>query len=265
MRAFILSIFSILSFFSSFADNSIKDISIIQGQTFDPSIFQTSSHKNSRSTKKQIHVVVVIDVFRAFTTASYILNKHPASYTLALKSNVVEQLSKKLPNILLVGKPEIGATLIYNIPNSPTRVYELDIVNHHVLHRTEAGARGILRAKAADVILAASFVNATATANYIKRFSNPKVTILAMGHEAETPSLEDDLCASYIKALLIGKRNDIKPYVINLKEGPGKYFFDKDQKQYPAEDFDRCVDIDRFDFAICAQVQNDYAILTRCK
>jgi hypothetical protein len=149
--------------------------------------------------QNQTHVTVVIDVFRAFTTASYILEFNPATYIITTKTDVISQLARELPNILVIGKPEKGADFTYDIPNSPTRVQGVNVTGLNVLHRTEAGAKGILLAWDADIILAAGFVNAKATAQYIRTLINPKVKIVPMGHESTTPSLEDDVGAQYIE------------------------------------------------------------------
>lgn len=215
--------------------------------------------------RKETKVTVVIDVFRAFTTASYVLEQSPASYKLAVKQDVVSQLVLKHLNPLVIGKPEKGMDgQMYHIPNSPTRVLDVEISNRDVIHRTEAGAKGVLSAQKADIVLAAGFVNAAATVNHIKTLNNPKVTILPMGHEGNFSSLEDELCAKYIGALLENATVELTPYLSELKEGPGRYFFLDDQWQYPSADFERCLEIDRFNFAIQAIVKSDYAILRRC-
>lgn len=210
-------------------------------------------------------VTVVIDVFRAFTTACYVLDQQPASYKLTTKSSVIERLAKDLLNPVLVGKAEKGFDyLVYHIPNSPTRFSELELSGRDVLHRTQAGAKGILQSKDADVTLAAGFVNAEATVDYIHTLINPEVHIVPMGHEGQTPSLEDDVCASYIEARLQGKELKIGAFTETIKNGPGSYFFYEDQWQYPREDFERCLQTKRFNFAIKAEVKDDYAVLTRC-
>lgn len=212
---------------------------------------------------KRTQVVVVIDVFRAFTTACYVLADKPASYRLATKSDAISQLASPFSDPFLIGKAEKGAILAYNIPNSPTRVKERQIAGRHVLHRTEGGANGVLMAKDTDIILAAGLVNADATARYIRKLLNPKVTLLPMGHEGTTPSLEDGICAQYIQAKLQGRTIDLVQHHAALKEGSGKYFFSADQWQYPQEDFNRCLEIDHFSFSIKAEVKEGYAILTR--
>ncbi len=211
----------------------------------------------------QIHVTIVIDAFRAFATASYILERHPVTYIITPKSDVINRLLANYPNHLLIGKPEIGSDLSYDIPNSPTRVQGVNITDRNIFHRTEAGARGILLARNSDIILAAGFVNADATVKYIKGLINPKITILPMGHEATTPSLEDNLCALYIKALLNNTKISLTPFLSAIRKSSGRYFFLKDQLQYPREDFKKCLEIKRFNFAIRATIRNDHAILTR--
>ncbi|NGX38826.1 MAG: putative 2-phosphosulfolactate phosphatase [Chlamydiae bacterium] len=212
-----------------------------------------------------IRVAIVIDVFRAFTTACHVLASKPASYVLSTFSPVLTDMASNLEDTLLIGKPEIGADFIYNIPNSPTRVKEERILGRDILHRTEAGARGILNAKEADVILGAGFVNAKATTLYIQSLSSPEVQLFPMGHEGNTPSLEDELCAQYIECLLEGKDMDLSRYLPVLRNDSGRYFFSEDQWQYPREDFELCLEKDRFDFAVQAEVKGDYAILREVK
>lgn len=218
--------------------------------------------------EKQNHettIAVVIDVFRAFTTASYVLDKNPYSYFITDKHAVVIQLASNCRNPLVIGKPEKGCDgLIYLIPNSPTRALGVQVTGRDVIHRTAAGSQGVLKAKDADIVLAAGFVNAAATVRFVRQFINPKVKVIPMGHEGVTPSLEDDICALYIQALIADQEFDLAPYIPQIKEGPGKYLFSEDQWQYPFEDFDRCLEIDRFDFAIRAFVEKEWAILKPC-
>jgi 2-phosphosulfolactate phosphatase len=211
------------------------------------------------SQEDHLNVTVVIDAFRAFATAAYILHQRPREYLLTTTSASARRLATADPDALLVGKPEIGALVSYDIPNSPTRVAETRIANRRVVHRTEAGARGVLAAN--GVVLVAAFVNARATAAWLRR-TRAHVRLWPMGHQAASPALEDDLCAACIESLLVGRTFDLLPHREALRDGPGRYFFDVDQWQYPREDFDRCLELDRFDFAIQAEVRGDYARLS---
>jgi 2-phosphosulfolactate phosphatase len=217
---------------------------------------------------KQKHngAIIIIDVFRAFTTAAYVLARSPTHYILTTQSSVIARLIPNYINPLLIGKPEKQASLAYHIPNSPTRTMDVEIRHKTILHRTEAGAKGILQAlnKQSKIVLAASFVNAAATVRYIKMHNIDHIDILPMGHEAVTPSLEDDICAHYIHALINGRNMCVQAFIPSIKEEAGRYFFGDDQWQYPREDFVRCLELNQFNFAIQATDQQDYAVLVRC-
>ena len=227
-------------------------------------VMKTNSIQPRVNHQSQTHVVIVIDAFRAFSTASYVLARYPATYIITPKSEVISRLLVNYIDPLIIGKPEKGVDLAYDIPNSPTRVQEVKITNRNIFHRTEAGAKGILFARDADIILATGFVNADATVKYIKELINPRITILPMGHEAITPSIEDDVCSLYIESLIKNERLNLASFLPEIRKGSGKYFFSEDQLQYPSADFERCLEIRRFNFAIRAIVQDDYAILSRC-
>lgn len=213
----------------------------------------------------QGHATIIIDVFRAFTTASYVLARSPARYLLTTDSKIISELALIYPDSLLIGKSEKNNSLIYDIPNSPTRTQHLEVKNKTILHRTEAGAKGVLQAlkNPSDIVLAAGLVNADATVGYLKKLNIHHVNIIPMGHEATTPSLEDDICALYIHELIRGNQVSLKPFFPAIRTGAGRYFFSHDQWQYPQEDFLRCLKLRRFNFAIQATANEDYAVLER--
>lgn len=212
------------------------------------------------------NIIIVIDVFRAFTTACYILARSPMRYYIATKSVNISKIASRYPNPVLIGKPEKNNDLVYHIPNSPTRTKQILIENKTILHRTEAGAKGILQAleDPCHLVFAASFVNADATVQYIKKLNIKNIQLLPMGHEATTPSLEDDICAEYIDSKLRGKELSIKKFLPTFREEAGKYFFMEDQWQYPQEDFTLCLRLNQFNFAIQALPRDDHALLKRC-
>lgn len=206
-------------------------------------------------------VLVVIDVFRAFTTAAYVLEQNPKEYFFTNKSYVVQTLKNHFNESVLIGKPEIGFSLEYTIPNSPTRAAELSLKNKVIIHRTEAGGSGVVNAKNADIIIVLTFPTLKATVRYLKRLKDPKIIIHPMGHEAKKPSLEDDLCKEALEKELKGEIFIIKLFEEILKKGPGSYFFTKNQREYPEEDFKKCLGEKSFDFVIKAKLFDGYAIL----
>jgi 2-phosphosulfolactate phosphatase len=208
-------------------------------------------------------VAVLIDVFRAFSTACHAIAQEPLGYALVADSSAASRLRAARPAPFLIGKAEIGASLTYDIPSSPTLVERRRLVARTVIHRSDAGAKGALCALQADELLAAGFVNAAATARYILRERPPLVTLVSMGHDGLTPSREDELCAELLAALLRGGSFDLRPFMAELRGGPGRYLFDGDQREYPSADFLRCLAVDRFDFALRAEPLGDHARLSK--
>lgn len=206
-----------------------------------------------------IHVIV--DVFRAFSTAASILQARPKAYILTNSCTHIRMLpSPSHPATILVGKPEANSTLRYTTPNSPTLIAQLPLANRTVYHRTTAGATGVLASKDADIVLCVGFNNLQATANYIKSFVDYKLVIKPMGHEANTPALEDDLCAAYLAQLLQQPHVDFHLPIQQFKADSGRYFF-QNNPAYPQEDFACCLQINSHNFAIKADVREAYAHL----
>ena len=72
-----------------------------------------------------------------------------------------------------------------------------------------------------------------------------------MGLEAKSQSDEDDLCAEYFQMLLNGQPFDEASIVETLRESPfSERFFDPDKPWCPSSDFDLCLDVNRFSFAL---------------
>lgn len=212
-------------------------------------------------TNKNIHITVIIDAFRAFATACHILENEPKDYFLTDRCPVVEQLANNAQVPILIGKPEKGSSLTYAIPNSPTRLKELHLKGATVIHRTAAGGSGVVQNWDADLTLAVSFANVAATAKAIKTLAPSKLSIIPMGHEAVTPSLEDELCARFLKATLENRPFSLDPYLEELKEGPGSCFFGENQQEYPKEDFAICLDLNSSPIVIAVENLGEFARL----
>ena len=63
---------------------------------------------------------------------------------------------------------------------------------------------------------------------------------------------EDELCADYIKSMLLGEKIDgIDERIKDLRLNGGQHFFNPDnQEVFPENDFYMCIDRDIFDFVI---------------
>ncbi|MBO4537476.1 MAG: 2-phosphosulfolactate phosphatase, partial [Erysipelotrichaceae bacterium] len=119
------------------------------------------------------------------------------------------------------------------------------------IHTTSAGTQGIINAVNADEILVGSFVNAKATAEYIKERNPETVSLVCMGNEGKSPAGEDSLCAQYIKSMLIDEpMDDIDQRLLDLQHTDGLKFFDDRQVIFPQPDFWMCIRRDIFPFVI---------------
>jgi 2-phosphosulfolactate phosphatase len=201
--------------------------------------------RNARGT------VVIIDVFRAFSVACYAFANGASRIIPVGDIEHAQELRDNDAELVLVG--ERGGRKLdgFDYGNSPTEILGADLAGRTLIHTTHAGTQGIVNAHRADTILTGSFVNAAATARQIRSNHPAQVTLVRMGLEATRHSDEDDLCAQYLAALIRDEEFDVSSIRSTLLNSPfSKRFFDPAKPWSPASDFDLCLEIDRFDFAI---------------
>lgn len=192
-------------------------------------------------------LVVVIDVFRAFTTAAYVMNN--GAEKIIPIGNLDEAFElKKNPDYILMGERKGLKVQGFDYGNSPFEIKDVDFGGKTVVMTTSAGTQGIANAKNADEIILGNFVCIDAIVNYIRKLNPKTVTLVALGSEGIVIRDEDELCAKYIKDSLEGKvpdfdkiRNHLRNYESALK------FFDESRPEFPKGDFDCAMDINRFD------------------
>lgn len=198
-------------------------------------------------------IAVVIDVFRAFTTACYCMAAGAKTLYAVGSSERALRFRDSHPSAVLLGerfgKPLPG----FDFGNSPSVVAKQVFTAKTLVHTTHAGTQGLVNATEAEQVLTGAFVNARATADYILREHPEQVTLVRMGLNAATPSDEDWLYADYLAALLRGEPVDEKKIEQHLRESPfSARFFDPLQPWNPAEDFDCCLQFNRFNFVLRA-------------
>ena len=164
---------------------------------------------------------------------------------------------QKDPDCILVGERHGRRIDGCDLGNSPSSIDPDLIRGKRIIHTTSAGTQGIVNAVHAVEIITGSFVNAKAIADYIRKKSPDKVSLVCMGKEGLAQAEEDELCAVYLKALLIGEEMpDIDNRLKALRTGGGRHFFDPSLREvFPEKDFWMCIDRDRFDFVL--QVRRD--------
>lgn len=208
--------------------------------------------------KKATGIAVIIDVFRAFTTACFCFaGKAKAVYPVG----EVEQafaLASKLDNTLLIGERNGKKLPGFDMGNSPSEVISTELKDKNVIHTTHAGTQGLVNAHQADIVLTGALVNARATAEYIKSHQPDTVSLVRMGWKAENPTDEDDICAEYLSALLTNQAFDVAGIEPFLRQSANSQrFFDPEENGSPAADFDSCLKIDHFDFVLKRQMSDD--------
>lgn len=195
-------------------------------------------------------MVIVIDVLRAFSTAAYAFAR--GANQIFLVSTVEEALALKssIPNARAMG--EVGGLRPegFDFGNSPTYIDEADLSGVTMIHRTSAGTQGVVRSQGAEVMLAASFVVADATARFVSNLAVPEVTFVITGRSYNGGD-EDLACAEYFEELLKGNQPDGKPFIKRVMESKDAFpHLDPAQRDYPFSDLEYCSRIDNFDFAM---------------
>lgn len=199
-------------------------------------------------------VTVIIDVFRAFSTACYAFDNGIRRIVDVATPDEAFTLRNKLgANAIIAGEQNEMKPVGFDFGNSPTEMITARLEGKTMIHCTTAGTNGIVNASGATWVLGASLVNAGAVASFISMINPEKVTLVAMGYRAVESAPEDLLCARYIRDLLMGLERDISSDIEALREGSGKRFFDPANINFsPPTDFFLCTDLNRFNFVLRA-------------
>ncbi len=196
-------------------------------------------------------LVVVIDVFRAFSLACYVFSNG------AERVYPVDTIEKALkmkheePSFIAIGERQERKYPGFDYGNSPTHIEKVDFREKVVVHTTSSGTQGIALATHAEEILTGSFVNADAIVRYIQSKNPELVTLVPMGYEGIRQTDEDEFCADYIATRLNGDNPDFNAMVEALRTGDGARLLDPANHEFsPARDFDLCLDLNRFNFVL---------------
>jgi 2-phosphosulfolactate phosphatase len=211
-------------------------------------------------------VTVIIDVFRAFSTACYAWDSGINRLIDVSAPEEAFALRDKLKaGVIIAGEQDEKKPEGFDYGNSPTEMMTGSVAGKTMIHCTTAGTRGILNASGATEILGAGLVNAAAVASYISALRPEKVTLVAMGYRAVETAEEDLLCARYIKDLLEGRETDISAEIEALRTGSGSRFFIPANLEFsPPTDFFLCTHLNRFNFVLRAVITSaGYAEILR--
>ncbi|MEE2885369.1 MAG: 2-phosphosulfolactate phosphatase [Chloroflexota bacterium] len=194
---------------------------------------------------------IIIDVFRAFTTAAIAFSKGAKSIVLVDTPSKAIKLREQGVGDLCMGEVHGAKPDGFDFGNSPYELSLAEIRGQTLIHSTMAGTVGVTAAKNAEHIYLGSLVLAKATANRILTDDPDVVTIVAMGGGGRFRTDEDEQCALYIRNLLEGRQPDtsaVRSLVLSGSES--LKFSDSNQPQFHRKDIDMALEIDSCPFAI---------------
>lgn len=206
-------------------------------------------------------LTVVIDVYRAFTSAALMI--HLGATEIILLADPLGVLrAKRDEGCLAVGEVDGRMVEGFDLGNSPVAILasgRSTFAGRRVAQRTSAGVTGaVTAARAADRVLLGSFVTASATARYVRQLSPapPSVSLVAMGAAGLEESPEDEACAAYLAHLLTGEAYDHLAELEKIVNHEAtQKFLRGDQAHYPREDPLYCLQRDLFDFVLLAGIE----------
>ena len=204
-----------------------------------------------RDAREAAGTTIIIDVFRAFTTAAIAFARGATQITLVAEMDEALELYRRGVGDLLMG--EVGGKRPdgFDFGNSPHEISQADVAGKRLVQSTRAGTVGVAEAVNADTIYLGSFVVAQATVDAIRRQRPELVSIIAMGDQGRVRSDEDEHCGIYLRNLLEGRRPDfdaVKSLI--MSGGATQKFFDSGQPQFHPEDVTLALEADRYPFAM---------------
>jgi 2-phosphosulfolactate phosphatase len=209
-------------------------------------------------------LAVIIDVFRAYTTACFVIENGAEKVIPVGEIEIAYNLKKENPNYLLIGERKGRILPGFDYGNSPAQIEKTDFTGKTVIQTTSAGTQGIVNAVHAEEIITGSFVNAKAVADYIRIKDPDVVSLVCMGYEGILQADEDTYCAEYIRNLLLGIPYILEDIPGKLKKGSGKRFFEAANQEWtPERDFYLCMQANRFEFVLKAEKGNEYQVLKK--
>ncbi|OLC57953.1 MAG: hypothetical protein AUH85_02035 [Chloroflexi bacterium 13_1_40CM_4_68_4] len=190
---------------------------------------------------------VIIDVFRAFTTAAFCVAAGAREVVLVKHHEEALAMKRADPSLFLTG--EIGGRPIegFDAGNSPSLIATLDLSGRRCVQRTSSGTQAAVDASArAEAVVLGSFVIASATARYLRPVAS-EVTLVATSQVGlDGTGNEDPLCARHLEALLLGEPSDVEGILREIWAGEVGLW----PAWFPRRDAELACEVDRFDFAL---------------
>ncbi|MCH8989840.1 MAG: 2-phosphosulfolactate phosphatase [Chloroflexi bacterium] len=210
-----------------------------------------------RDARESEGTAIIIDVFRAFTTAAIAFDHGAREITLVAEPEEALELHRRGVGDYLMGEVAGKRPEGFDFGNSPHEISQVDLAGKTLVQSTRAGTVGVAAAANASDVYLGSFVVAQATVDAVRKDGPELVSIIAMGDQGMVRSDEDEQCGIYLRNLLEERRPDFDAVkTLVLKGGATQKFFDPDQPQYHPEDVALALEADRYSFAMKISREN---------
>ena len=202
---------------------------------------------------------VVIDVFRAFTTGAIALANGAARIIMVGDLDEALGLRDSGAAAYALGERHGLRPDGFDFGNSPAEIARHRFDGLTVVQTTSNGTRGVLAASGARRAFAASLVNARATADAILADPILPISLVAMGDRGPNRRDEDEICALYLRALILGRSPD-RTAAAALTRSMADL---QDTRRLSDADVAACLQIDTVPFAIRV-TQSDGRMIAMC-
>jgi 2-phosphosulfolactate phosphatase len=197
-------------------------------------------------------IVVVIDVFRAFTTAAVALARGARRVVMVDDLQAALEMRDRTAGALCMGERGGARPPHFDFGNDPTEIDAARIAGRTLIQTTSNGTRGVIAAAGAKRIYAAAFVTAEATVQAILSGPQAPVTIVAMGEQDARRAEEDEICALYLRSRLLGRAPD-RAAARRLVETMSTR---SDTRPLSEAEIACCLEIDSIPFAVRVRAEN---------
>jgi len=205
--------------------------------------------------------VVIIDVYRAFTSAAVAFRQGVREILLVGEPEAALDLRRQGRGDLLVG--ERGGIMVpgFDLGNSPHALAGMDLHGKRLILCTSAGTRGVVAAVQASQRYLAALVNASATAALLAGQST--VSLVAMGNAGINRSDEDELCALYLRNRLLDRQPDRESLATLVQDAhESAKFDDPAQPWFDPRDRDIALRVDSIPIAMRVENRDDLLVAT---
>lgn len=206
--------------------------------------------------------VVVIDVLRAFTTAAYAFDRGVEKIIPVSSTADALKIKTQFSGSLIMGEENGLKPEGFDFGNSPVEINRQDFTNKMLIQRTSAGTQGLIRSENHRILLAASFVVASMTAEYLKTINPEKVSFIITGKSMGRDGDEDQACAEYIEAIFRGENPNSDAFTSRiLTSSVGQSFIRGNLKYLMKEDIEMSGKVNIFNFVMMVSNENNLRVL----